>query len=363
MPLPRARLAPVALAALWAATGRVEAQGPGHAGRPPGAVWEGKAYTFTRIAEGVYHAVGTGALAVGANATVIVNPRDVVLVDSHVSPAAAWTLLQELRSITPLPVRTVINTHFHYDHAHGNQVYGPGVEVIGHEFTRAQLLAGRSKQGDAYEGLVRVLAQRPDSLRRVIAATTDPAVRREARQRLAITQRYSAAIAAVTPTPPGVTLNRSLVLHRGEREIRILFLGRAHTGGDVVVHLPRERVVITGDLVGSGLPFLGDGYIDEWATTLEALKTLDFDVILPGHGAPVRDRSRIDDLQGFLRDFHAQATTWLDNGTSPEDAEPRIDLSRHVRAWPNLATRSDDLKERLLIGLRRVRALRDGSAR
>lgn len=343
----------------WAPSARAQAASR----RPPGAVWEGKAFTFTRIAEGVYHAVGTGNLAFGSNATVIVNDRDVVVVDSHVSPAAAWALLRELRAITTLPVRVVVNTHFHYDHAHGNQVYGPGVEIIGHEDTRRQLLAGRSRQGAAYEGLVRVLAQRPESLRRVIASTADPAVRREAQKRLVQTRRYQAAIDAVTPVAPNVTLNRSLVLHRGAREIHILFLGRAHTAGDVVVHLPRERVLVTGDLVGSGLPFLGDGYIDEWATTLEALKPLAFDVILPGHGPPVRERTRIDDLQAFLRDFHAQATPWLDNGTPPEQVEPRLDFARHVRAYPSLATRTEDLRERLQIGLQRMRALRDGTAR
>ena len=67
-----------------------------------------------------------------------------MIVDDHVSPAAAWVLLEEVKELTPKPVRYVINTHFHFDHAHGNQVFGPNVEIIGHEFTRQMLTGGKS---------------------------------------------------------------------------------------------------------------------------------------------------------------------------------------------------------------------------
>ena len=75
-------------------------------------------------------------MTVGSNSAIIINDNDVTLVDSHISPAAAWVLLDELKSITTKPVRYVINTHFHYDHSHGNQIFGNDVEIIGHEFTR-----------------------------------------------------------------------------------------------------------------------------------------------------------------------------------------------------------------------------------
>jgi glyoxylase-like metal-dependent hydrolase (beta-lactamase superfamily II) len=327
--------------------------------RPPRTEHAGKVFTFTRVADGVYHAAGTGTLSVGSNAVVVVNERDVVLVDSHVSPAAAWTLLEELKEITPNPVRTVINTHFHYDHTDGNQVYGPDVEIIGSEFTRAQLLAGKSLQGAAYEGLLRVLMQRDDSLRRLVATAGDTAVKCEAAHRLEQVIRYQAAVDAVHPTAPTLTVSQQLVLHRGAREIRVLFLGRGHTAGDLFVFLPAERVLATGDFVSSGLPYLGDGYLDEWVATLERLKLLDFDLILPGHGAPLRDRGAIDRLQSVLADFSGQANALLDAGVSVEDAEPRIDLSAHAKDYPVLADRTNpDVRQRLRIGLQRIEALR-----
>src|SRR5882672_2826231 len=108
--------------------------------KPAGALQKTKAYRFNKIRDDIYHAVGTGALTVGANSSIIINDNDVTLVDAHISPAAAWVLLDELKAITTKPVKYVITTHFHYDHAHGNQVFGNDVEIIGHEFTRDMLL-------------------------------------------------------------------------------------------------------------------------------------------------------------------------------------------------------------------------------
>ena len=97
---------------------------------PAGAVYEGEAFTFNQIQPGIYHAVGTGNLAVGCNGSIFVNEDDVLVVDSHITPAAAWALLKELKNITDKPVRYVVNTHFHFDHAHGNQVFPDDVDPI-----------------------------------------------------------------------------------------------------------------------------------------------------------------------------------------------------------------------------------------
>ncbi len=112
------------VAAVVARAGGV--QGP----RPPGAEFRGQAFQLTKVQEGIYHAEGTGALSVGGNAAVIVNDEDVLVVDSLSTPAAAWALAEQIKTITDKPIRYVVNTHFHWDHVHGNQIYGPGVEII-----------------------------------------------------------------------------------------------------------------------------------------------------------------------------------------------------------------------------------------
>src|SRR3954462_5962375 len=98
--------------------------------QPAGTTHSGKAFKFNKVSDGIYHAVGTGSLAVVGNSSFIVNDDDVIVVDDHVSPAAAWVLLDEIKKVTSKPVTTVINTHFHFDHAHGNQIFDTRVVSI-----------------------------------------------------------------------------------------------------------------------------------------------------------------------------------------------------------------------------------------
>ncbi len=302
---------------------------------PPGASFEGEAFTFERITDDVYHVMGTGNLTVGSNGAVIINESDVLLVDSHITPAAAWALLNELEAITDKPVRTVVNTHFHFDHAHGNQVFADDVEIIGHEFTREMLTSGGSKSGRAYDSFVGTLPQQIADLEaRLESATGEDLERLE--RRLEITRNYKTASDSVVPVAPTATLAQRMRLYRGDREIQLLFFGRGHTGGDVVVYLPAERIVVTGDLMTGGLPYAGDGYLNEWADTLEELKALEFDMVLPGHGRAFGDRERIDQLQAFLRDAWVRIGAEHAAGTSAEDAANTVDMTDHVASYPNL---------------------------
>lgn len=304
--------------------------------RPPGATFTGDAFRINKIQDGIYHAVGTGALSVGCNAAIIVNDEDVLVVDSHSTPAAAWALAEQVKTITDKPIRYVINTHFHWDHAHGNQVYGPGVEIIGHEFTRRMLAEGQSIRGRSYEMFIGSLPTQIAQLRAKVDAMPDGSDKEKLRQQLSVQERYREATASVKPEPPTVTLNDSLTLHRGGREIRILFLGRGHTGGDVVVYLPTERVVATGDLLVAGTSYLGDAYLTEWSATLDKLRALDFEWTLPGHGDAFQGKTKIDHFQAYLKDFWQQARTLHDQGLSAEEAARRIDLRSHAPNYPNI---------------------------
>lgn len=278
------------------------------AGSVPGSDFEGAAFEFEEVMEGVYQARGTGNVAVGSNAAVIINDDDVLLVDSHISPAAASALLDELREITDKPVRYVVNTHFHFDHAHGNQIYPGEVEVIGHEFTREMLASGESV-GRTYQGFQEMMSAQPG---------------------------YAEGQQGLVPTPPTTTLSERMTLHRGGREIRLLFFGRGHTGGDIVVHLPQERALITGDLLLPGVPFMGDGFPMDWVDTLEELKGLPVDVVIPGHGSPFSDLGRIDALQSYLRDLWARAADSRSAGLTAAEAAEQIDMSDHADDYPSI---------------------------
>lgn len=304
--------------------------------RYPGSEHEGAAFDIERVTTGVYLARGTGAMPVGANAAVVEGERSLLIVDSNVSPAAAATLLEELRAVTDKPVRTVVNTHFHFDHAHGNQVYGPDVEIIGHEFTREMMVAGRSMSGRTYDAMIGSLPERIAQLRAQLDSASDASVRSDLERQIATQESYRAATDAVTPVPPRTTLTQRLTLHRDGRTVRVLFLGRAHTGGDVVVHLPDDGVLITGDMLSSNPPYMGDSYPVEWIETLEQLKRLEFDWVVPGHGPAFQDRAKIDQLQAYLRDFWVRARQLHNAGVGASEAARRIDMRDHADSFSSV---------------------------
>lgn len=292
-------------------------------------------HRFERVADGVYFVVGTGKIHVMSNAMVVIGDDDVLVVDSHVTPAAARAMLASVKVLTDKPVRYLVNTHYHFDHAHGNQVFPEGVEIIGHEYTRMKLL-GPVLSEDTYRSFTTGLPATIEELRNQVAAEDDPARKSRIEERLRVQTEYFEALAEIVPTPPNITLHQKMTIYQGDREIQLQFLGRGHTGGDVVVFLPNERVVFTGDLMLPFLSYMGDGFADEWPATLEALKALDFDVLLPGHGPPLRDKAFIGHIQSYLRDFWKRTEAAKAEGLSIEKASAKIDMSDHGGDIPRL---------------------------
>src|SRR5437016_11076762 len=96
----------------------------------------GKAYKFEKITDGVFYATATGSMVTGSNNVAIIGQRDVLVVDTGTSPAAARAFLEDLKAITTKPVGYVVNTHFHYDHTDGNQVYAGKADIIAHEYVK-----------------------------------------------------------------------------------------------------------------------------------------------------------------------------------------------------------------------------------
>jgi len=301
--------------------------------QPAGTAHNGKAFKFNKVRESIYHAVGTGSLAVVGNSSFIVNDNDVIVVDDHVSPAAAWVLLEEIKEVTNKPVTTVINTHFHFDHAHGNQIFAPNVQIIGHEFTRRMLLSN-SIGMPLYQNYVTGLPGQIDGLKKRIASEADAAAKAKLQTQLQVAENNLASQKELKPTPPNVTLATQMTLYRGSREIQIRFLGRGHTAGDVVVFLPNEKVVMTGDFLTSGLSNMSDSYPEEWVTSLDALKKLDFDTVLPGHGDAFTDKAKIDYFQAYLRDVWSEVSRLKKEGVSADEAAKRADLTKHKDHFP-----------------------------
>ena len=302
-------------------------------------------HRFDELADGVYFATGTGAMTTMSNNLVIINDDHVMLVDSSVSPAAARGLVEGIKTLTDKPIKYVFNTHYHFDHAHGNQIFGDDVEIIGHEFVRSMLLTDVLDQRTNRSFTAGIPAQ-VEALRARVAGTSDATERQRLEAQLVIQEAHGAAVQETRPTPPNVTYRDSLTLVKGGREVQLHFPGRGHTGGDSLVFLPEERIVFTGDFfVGSpgsgGLPYMGDGYVEEWPASLDRLRALQFDVIVPGHGAPFREREQIDHLQAYLRDFYGQVSALHAQGLSAADATAGVDLTAHATHYGNRVRNTD----------------------
>jgi len=306
----------------------------GQSANSPFPVTQGKTYKFEKVADGVYYATG----GPGSNNVVIVNDQDVFLVDDGTTPAAARALLADIKLLTPKPVKQVVNTHFHYDHTAGNQVFGPDVQIIGHQFVRTAIMTFdilhrepyMTSQGTRVPALI-------DSLTKQIAAEKDAVKKADLQKKLVSAQGELRDLKEIKPTPPNVTYESKLTIHKGSREIQLLFLGRGHTAGDTFVYLPKEKIVCTGDEEeGARVAYMGDAYFDEWVATLDKLKQLDFNLVLPGHGVAFRDQSIITAFQRYLKDLVAKGAALKKQGVSADDAAKKIDMTSHAKDFPQI---------------------------
>ncbi|HEX9688539.1 MAG TPA: MBL fold metallo-hydrolase [Thermoanaerobaculia bacterium] len=169
----------------------------------------------------------------------------------------------------------------------------------------------------------------------------------EARRKRAaeIAAVYRAALPelrSVKEAPPDLTFVDQLILHRGNRTIEIRWLGRGNTRGDVVVFLPKERIVATGDLLVAPIPFGIGSYYQDWIATLGKLDALSADVLFPGHGPVQRDRQYLHQVQGLLSALVDRVKASAAAGDTVEDVRKKVTLAD----WKVKLAGSDALKQR-----------------
>src|SRR5437868_166712 len=121
------------------------------------------AHRFEKVVDGIYYATASGTMTVGANSPIILTDSEAIVIDSEITPAAARALVADLKAITDKPVKYVIDSHYHYDHAHGNQVFAATAQVIGHDNTYKRLLTNVMEQF-TYLSSVQGIPNRADSL-------------------------------------------------------------------------------------------------------------------------------------------------------------------------------------------------------
>lgn len=289
------------------------------------------------VAENVYAVIRKDppGLMVDANNVFIVNDDDVVVVDANGAPAITREVLAALRRITDKPVRIVINTHYHDDHIRGNQVYRdafPGVEFVAHAFARdflpGQGAANRKNFLEGAPGFVTQLRGMLKDNKSLLGGDLDAEERASMASDIDLADfvlRDGAAAEAILPT---VTVTDRLTMRRGRRVIEVLHLGRGHTAADLIVHLPQDGVVITGDVVVWPVPLVGDpqSHIGDWVATLEKIRALEPKVIVPGHGPVLREDSYLATIGAMFASIRRQAGEAVARGDALDVARKSANL-------------------------------------
>jgi glyoxylase-like metal-dependent hydrolase (beta-lactamase superfamily II) len=260
---------------------------------------------------------------VNCNTAIIENDDGVMVVDTHSKPSAAKVIVARLRELTRRPVRYVVNTHFHWDHWHGNEVYPaayPDAEIVTNQITREAMVRKGLKR---IQDHVRTVPAEIAKLRAEAASapTTDQRAKLEGDLRLA--EAYLAEVKGLKPALPTIAFEQTMKLYRRDREIHLLHLGRAHTEGDVFVYLPKEKVVVTGDAVIGWTPYMGDGYPEDWVGTLDRLAQLDFTHIIMGHGDVV-GRDWLRAFRAYVHDMVEAVRQEAATGASLDEVKQRV---------------------------------------
>src|SRR5438128_585215 len=264
-------------------------------------------FELKKVGDGVYAAIAAPAYKVNSNAAVIVTNDGVIVVDSHSKPSAARAVYQQIQAVAKQPVRKIVNTHFHWDHWQGNQVYtssGQAVEVIASERTKENLTRPDAGVGGV-PFIAKQLAALPaeiETLKQEAARATDPQTKSRIESNLRQAEAYLDELKQLKPALPTRTVSTTQTVTEGGRDIQLHVLGRGHTDGDLYIYLPKEKVVVTANALIDWMPFLNDGYPEEWVRTLDALERLDFTHIIPGHG-DVLTKSHLAFFRGYLSDL------------------------------------------------------------
>lgn len=303
-----------------------------------------QSFDIVKVADGVYAAIGRGNVA--SNGAFIINQDDVLVVDTHYRPSWAKDLIAEIRKITSKPVRYVVNTHWHNDHVQGNQAYvsvfGSGVEYISSHTAREDMVSKAipSVQQQLIKDVPDRIAATEKALAEGKLANGTPltdTTRANLTTRLASDKVYLEELKSIQIALPTITFDRSLVLYKPDRSIYISYFGKGHTRGDIVVFLPKERVVITGDLLTNGIPFMRDAYPSQWIGTLEAVRNLDWDSAACGHGPVQTGKEQVDKLLAYMKDMVAAVKDAIGKGMTMEQTSASIDLSKYKDSFPAYA--------------------------
>jgi cyclase len=287
--------------------------------------------SVTKVAEGVYsirHADAPDTNPQG-NTTVIIGERAVLVVDSGYLPSSAAEDIAQIRSWTDRPVRYLLNTHWHPDHQRGNSVYAdafPDLTIVAHAETAKLMASYDAANRERYPRLVQkmkeTLQKKPDAeLQKTVDGRT----------------RVLAELGRSRLQLPTLTFDSALDVDLGNRIVEIRHSGIGDTRGDAWAWLPKERILVTGDVLVAPVPYFFAGYPEGLARTLRRLLELDAKAIVPGHGDVMHDtsylRAVVEMIETIVGQVNAAIVRIGSLSARLEDVRPQIDVAEYRRRF------------------------------
>ncbi|HKM63190.1 MAG TPA: MBL fold metallo-hydrolase [Acidisphaera sp.] len=226
-----------------------------------------KIVSFDELGPGLYGYTAEG----DPNSGVVIGDDSVLVVDAQATPVMARDVIARIRTVTDKPIRHVVLTHYHAVRVLGASGYA-GAEIIASDVTR-DLIVERGRQDmDSEIGRFPRLFRGKESV---------PGL-----------------------TWPHVVFHKRMTLWLGRREVQVIHVGRSHTAGDTVVWLPKERVLFAGDTVEFGAtPYCGDAHFADWPGTLDAIRALRPEKLVPGRGRSLLNAAEVEEALTGTADF------------------------------------------------------------
>lgn len=226
-----------------------------------------KKITFSEIGEGLWAFTAEG----DPNTGVIIGDESVMIVDAQATPRLAGKVIEHIRSVTDKPIKHVVLSHYHAVRVLGASAYKAS-EIIMSEAARAMVAERGQEDWDSEFARFPRLFEGHESI---------PGL-----------------------TWPTQTFSRRLSLYLGKRRVDLMWLGRAHTAGDIVAHVPDANVMFTGDIVEyKSACYCGDGHFHDWPATLEAIRRFNPDAIAPGRGDALVGEDKVNEALDLTADF------------------------------------------------------------
>jgi glyoxylase-like metal-dependent hydrolase (beta-lactamase superfamily II) len=293
-------------------------------------------FEFEEIAPDVWAGVrpDSSRFPVMGNTTFVIGDEGVVVFDGGGMPVMSEQIIEKIRTLTKKPVTHVVISHWHGDHNFGVFRFAeefPNVQFIAHEFTAYVMNSTRITYIDRQRKFIETNVP---EFEKSIATGIDTDDSELSDVDRGIYQRIIADADAIDAefnrskvTPPDIVFTDDYTISSGDRNIELLYLGDANTAGDIVMWLPEERIVATGDIIVLPSPYAFNVPPRRWVETMRALNDLNYKMLVPGHGEIQTDSRYVDLVIEVAESIADQRDALLAEGMSVDEVEAALDFS------------------------------------